>query len=49
MAANGGDHVLTRSHAALERLLSERPSAVMIVSVEGAVEDTYWSLMESLN
>ena len=49
VAASGGDHVLTRSHAALERLLSERPSAVMIVSVEGAVEDTYWSLMESLN
>ena len=49
VAANGGDNVLTRSHMALERLLSERPNAVLIVSAEGAVEETYQSLMESLN
>ncbi len=48
VAANGGDDVLIRCHTALERLLAERPSAVVIVSAEGAIEKTYDSLMESL-
>lgn len=48
VAANGGDSMLTRCHLALEHLLSERPNAIVIVSVEGAVEETYHSLMESL-
>ncbi len=49
VAANGGDDVLTRCHMALERRLSERPNAVVIVSAEGAVEETYYSFVESLN
>lgn len=49
VAANGGDDALTRCHAALERLLLERSNAVVIVSAEGAVEETYSALMESLN
>ena len=49
MAANGGDSALTRCHAALEGLLPERPDAVVIVSAEGAVEETYCAFLESLN
>lgn len=49
VAASGGDNVLTRCHAAIERLLPQRPNAVVIVSAEGAVEETYRSLMESLS
>ncbi|WP_344150198.1 AAA family ATPase [Nocardioides koreensis] len=48
VAANGGDSVLTGYHAALERLLSERPDAVVIMSADGAVEETYCSFIESL-
>ena len=49
VAANGGDRELTRYHAALERLLSERPSAVVVVSTDGEVEATYVALVESLS
>ncbi len=49
VAANGGDAELARCHAALELLLPQRPRAVMIVSVGGAVDETYYSLVESLN
>ena len=49
VAANGGDDVLARCHAALVRLPSERPNAVVIVSADGAVEETYRSLVESLS
>ena len=49
VAANGGDRELTRCHAALEGLLSGRPDAVVIVSAEGAVEETYCAFLESLN
>ena len=49
VAANGGDDALTGCHAALERLLRERPNAVVIVGAEGAVEETYRSLVTSLN
>jgi len=48
VAASGGDDVLTRCHAALERLLWERPEAVVIASAEGAVDATYCLLMQSL-
>jgi hypothetical protein len=48
VAAEGGDEVLSQYHAALERLLSERHNAVVIVSADGAVEETYRLLMESL-
>ncbi len=49
VAASGGDDVLTRCHAALERLLPERPNAVVIASAEGAIAETYCSLIDSLN
>lgn len=49
VAANGGDGELTRCHAALERLLPERPNALVIVSTDGAVEETYCTFMESMN
>ena len=41
--ANGGEAELRRSHAGLERLILERPGAVVIASVEGAVDQTYES------
>ena len=49
VATSGGDEMLTRCHAALERLLTERPNAVEIVSAEGAIDETYRALIESLN
>ena len=49
VAASGGDDELARCHTALERLLSQRSSAVVIMSAEGAVEETYATLMETLN
>ena len=49
VAAQGGDAMLAQTHAALERLLGERPTAVMVTSSEGAIEQTYRSLIDSLN
>ncbi len=49
VAASGGDDELTRCHAALERLVAERPKAVVIDSVEGQVEETYRALTRSLS
>lgn len=49
VAANGGDAELGRCHAALERLLAERSGAVVIASVEGAAEQTYETLVRSLD
>jgi hypothetical protein len=49
VAAEGGDGMLAQNHAALERVLAERPDAVLITSPEGAIEQTYRSLIESLN
>ena len=49
VAANGGDDELGRCHAALGRLLSERPNALAITSSEGALEDTYSAVIESLD
>jgi predicted kinase len=48
VAANGGDAALAEYHRALERLVRERPRAVVIRSREGAVEDTYDELVASL-
>ncbi len=48
VAADGGDAELRRCHAGLERLLLERPGAVVISSAEGAVDETYESLLASL-
>lgn len=47
--ANGGETELRRCHAGLERLLLERPGAIVIASQEGAVDQTYESLLASLN
>jgi predicted kinase len=49
VAAEGGDTVLARYHAALERLLAERPGAVLVPSSEDAIEQTYQSLIETLD
>jgi len=49
VAAQGGDAVLAQKHAALERLVAERPDAVLITTREGAIDQTYRSLIESLN
>jgi hypothetical protein len=49
VAASGGDGELTRYHAGLEHLLTERPNAIVIVSAEGAVEETYRSFVDSMN
>jgi len=48
VAANGGDDELARCHAVLERLVLERPDAVVIQSAAGEVEETYIALLESL-
>jgi predicted kinase len=48
VAANGGDEALVRYHRALQRLLEQRPNAVVVRSVEGAVDDTYQRVVSSL-
>ncbi|HEX2895548.1 MAG TPA: AAA family ATPase [Marmoricola sp.] len=49
VAANGGVEALAGYHAALEDLLRRRPSAVVIMSTEGAADLTYRLLIESLD
>lgn len=49
VAANGGETELRRCHAGLERLLLERPDAVVIASREDAVDQTYERLCASLS
>jgi predicted kinase len=49
VAAEGGDAALARNHAALERLLAERPGAVLVHSSEGEIEETYRTLIETLS
>lgn len=48
VAAEGGDEVLNRYHAALERLLPSRPNAMVINSIDGAIGATYAALLDSL-
>jgi len=48
VAANGGDEALTARHDALTRLARDRPGAVVITSVDGAVDATYDALVTSL-
>ena len=45
---NGGDQSLLHYHALLTRLVEERPNAVVITSIEGAIDDTYRALVDSL-
>jgi len=49
VAAQGGDAMLAGKHAALERLLVERPNAVVVSSSEGEIEATYRSLIDTLD
>lgn len=49
VAASGGDAVLANYHAALERLLLERPGAIVLQSTEGAEDDTFQQLIDSLH
>jgi predicted kinase len=48
VAAQGGDGALVSWHAALQRLLEQRPGAMVVRSVEGEVDDTYQRLISSL-
>jgi predicted kinase len=48
VAAEGGDEVLVHYHRALQQLIVERPDAVVIPTVEGAVDETYQQLIDSL-
>ena len=48
VAADGGDPALVRSYAALQQLLSQRPDAVVVESLEGGVEVTYQRLIATL-
>lgn len=48
VAAGGGDEMLTRYHRALTALVAERPDAQVITSVEGAADQTYQALLDSL-
>jgi predicted kinase len=47
VASEGGDEVLVRYHSALERLIVERPDAVVIQTGEGGVGQTYQQLISS--
>lgn len=49
VARKGGDDALATFHAGLELLLGDRPGAVVIVSVEGALDETYRALVDSLD
>ena len=48
VAADGGDEALVRCHEGLQRLLEQRPGAVVVPSTEGAVDDTYRRVVSSL-
>lgn len=48
VSADGGDAELARHHAALHRLLDQRPGAVAVESTAGEVEATYRRLVSSL-
>lgn len=49
VAAQGGDAMLAETYAALDRLLLERPDAVLVDSIEGDIDQTYRSLIETLS
>ena len=48
VAADGGDAALVHAHTRLQQLLSQRPDAVVVESIEGSVEVTYQRLISSL-
>lgn len=48
IAASGGEEALRRWYSAIERLLQQRPDAVVVQSIEGDVDATYQRLLASL-
>jgi hypothetical protein len=48
VAGEGGDARLVGYHDGLERLLRERPSAVLVSSTEDAIDETYRALVATL-
>jgi predicted kinase len=48
VAAEGGEGLLVRYHRSLTELIAERPSALVIWTREGAVDETYQQLIDSL-
>ena len=48
IAAGGGEAELRRWYRALQELLARRPEAIVVHSVEGAIDDTYQRLLASL-
>lgn len=48
VAAEGGNERLAHYHRALTALVAERPDAQVITSVEGAADQTYQALLDSL-
>jgi predicted kinase len=48
VATEGGDELLVHYHSALMQLIAERPDAVVIQSREGAVDEAYQHLVDSL-
>lgn len=49
VADQGGDAMLRRHHATLEKLLEGRPHSIRIDSVDGNVEQTYRALLHALD
>ncbi len=49
VAADGGRRALAGYHSDLERLLTQRPSAVVVASIDGDIEATYRLLLTSLD
>lgn len=48
VAEQGGDALLAENHAGLERIRELRPDAVVVLSREGQIEQTYRALLDSL-
>jgi chloramphenicol 3-O-phosphotransferase len=48
VAAEGGAALLGRFYDALEELLAQRPDALVVRSVEGAVDETYQAVVDAL-
>lgn len=49
VAARGGDQLVARFHADLERLITDRPDWVVIPSVEGELDQTYRAFVDTLD
>jgi predicted kinase len=48
VAASGGEPWLRLAHAHLREIVALRPKAVVVTSVEGAVDDTYHALVRAI-